>query len=182
MNDLGEVSLILGMNVTRDHVTKTLSVGQNYARSILKRFEVQYCIAVSTPSCGTEIPPDQPADTLLGEDDINAYRSLVGCFLHISRTSRWDISYAVLELTWAANKPSKVHWTKAKHNLRYVKGRRQLDRVSSRDRLKRQAWADASFAHVLEKRSPTSGNLFHGKGAPISWCSALQSLTALSIV
>ena len=183
MSDLGEVSLILGMKITRDRVNKTLSISQtDYAMSILERFGMQDCNPVSTPSYGTELSLNQPADSLLDEDGIKAYQSLVGCLLYLSRTSRWDISYAVLELTRATSKPSKAHWTKAKHVLRYIKGRPQLDIVYRSGKFNIQAWADASFAQDLEKRRSTSGYLFLLSGAPISWCSALQSLTALSTV
>ena len=110
MSDLGEVSLILGMKITRDRVKTTLSISQtDYAMSILKRFGMQDCNPASTPSYGTELSLDQPADTLLDEDGIKAHQSLVWCLLHISRTSHWDISYAVLELTRATSKPSKAH-------------------------------------------------------------------------
>lgn len=43
-----------------------------------------------------------------------------------------------------------------------------------------QVWTDASFSQDLEKRRSTNGYIFLLSGAPISWCSALQSFTALS--
>ena len=181
MTDLGEVSLILGMKITRDRVNKTLRISQtDYTMSILERFGMMDCNPASTPSVGGELPLDQPADTLLDEDGVKAYQSLVGSLLYLSRTSRWDISYAVLELTRATSKPSKAHWTRAKHVLRYLKGRPELDIVYRGGKFEIKAWADASFAQDLEKRRSTSGFIFLLSGAPISWCSALQSLTQLS--
>ena len=61
-----EVSLVLGMKITRDRVKKTLSISQtDYTLSVLERFGMQDCNPVSTPCHGGEIPVDQPADTLL---------------------------------------------------------------------------------------------------------------------
>ena len=181
ITDLREVSHILGIKITRKKVNKTLRISQtDYTMSILERFGMMDCNPASTPSVGGELPLDQPADTLLDEDGIKAYQSLVGSLLYLSRTSRWDISYAVLELTRATSKPSKAHWTRAKHVLRYLKGRPELDIVYRGGKFEIKAWADASFAQDLEKRRSTSGFIFLLSGAPISWCSALQSLTALS--
>eukprot|EP00752_Nemacystus_decipiens_P006651 g5979.t1 len=181
MSDLGEVSLILGMKITRDRVKKTLSINQtDYTLSILERFGMQDCNPVSTPCQGGEIPLEQPAGTLLDEDGIKTYQSLVGSLLYLSRVSRWDIAFATLELCRAASKPSKAHLTKAKHVLRYLKGRPQLDIVYTSGKFELLAWADASFAQDLVKRRSTSGYLFLLSGAPISWCAVMQSLTALS--
>ena len=94
--------------------------------------------------------------------------------------SRWDIAFAVLELCRATSKPSKAHLTKAKHVLRYLKGRPQLDIVYRSGKFELLAWADASFAQDLVKRRSTTGYLFLLCGAPVSYCAVMQSLTALS--
>ena len=181
MSDLGEVSLILGMKITRDRVNKTLSISQtDYTLSVLELFGMQDCNPVSTPCHGGEIPLDQPADTLLDEDGIKTYQSLVGSLLYLSRVSRWGIAFAVLELCRATSKPSKAHLTKAKHVLRYLKGRPQLDIVYRSGKFELLAWADASFAQDLVKRRSTTGYLFLLCGAPVSYCAVMQSLTALS--
>ena len=123
MTDLGEVSLILGMKITRDRSKRTLYISQtDYTRSILDRFNMKDCNPVSTPSTGAELSLDQPTDTLLDEDGTKLYQSMLGSLLYLSRTTRWDISYAVLQLTRATSKPSTAHLKKAKHVLRYLKG------------------------------------------------------------
>eukprot|EP00903_Cladosiphon_okamuranus_P017600 g16211.t1 len=181
MSDLGVVSLILGMKITRDRVKKTLSISQtDDTLSILERFGMQDCNPVSTPCHGGEISLDQPADALLDEDGIKTYQSLVGILLYPSRVSRWDIAFATLELRRAASKPSKAHLTKAKHVLRYLKGRPQLDIVYQSGKFELLAWADASFAQDLVKRRSTTGYLFLLCGAPVSYCAVMQSFTALS--
>ena len=49
MTDMGDVSLVLGMQVTRDRQGKTLTISQeNYTKSILERFGMADCKPSST--------------------------------------------------------------------------------------------------------------------------------------
>ena len=123
MTDMGEVSLISGMKNTRDRSKGTLRTSlTDYTRSILDRFNMKDCNPVSTPSTGAKLSLDQPTDTLLDEDGVKPYQPMVGSLLYLSRTTRWDISYAVLVLTRATSKPSTAHLKTAKHVLRHLKG------------------------------------------------------------
>ena len=167
MTDLRQVSLILGMKITRDRSNLTLRISQtDYTR--LDRFNMKDCNPVSTPSTGAELSLDQPTDTLLDEDGTKLYQSMLGSLLYLSRTTRWDISYAVLQLTRATSKPSTAHLKKAKHALWYFKGHQQLDIVYRSGYFKLQAFADASFANDLDKRRSTSGCIFFFSAAPTS--------------
>ena len=106
MTDLGEVSLILGKKITRDRNKRTIRISQkDYTRSMLDRFKMKDCNAVRTPRMGAELSLDQPTDTLLDEDGAKLYQSMVGSLLYLSRTTRWDISYGVLQPTRATSKP-----------------------------------------------------------------------------
>ena len=50
MKDLGDVSLILGMQVSRDRLEDTLDINQgNYVKAILQRFGFVDSRSVSTP-------------------------------------------------------------------------------------------------------------------------------------
>ncbi|CAM9435336.1 unnamed protein product, partial [Sphacelaria rigidula] len=50
MTDMGDVSLVLGMQVTRDRQEKTITISQEkYTRSILEKFGMVDCKPVSTP-------------------------------------------------------------------------------------------------------------------------------------
>ena len=56
MTDMGDVSLVLGMQVTRDRKYKTLTISQeNYTKSILERFGMTDCKPSSTPGFGSEL-------------------------------------------------------------------------------------------------------------------------------
>ena len=54
--DMANVSLMLGMQITRDREKKTLTISQDeYTKSILERFGMANCKPVSTPGFGTEL-------------------------------------------------------------------------------------------------------------------------------
>ena len=53
MTDMGDVSLMLGMQITRDWEKKTLTISQEYTKSILERFGMANCKPVGTPGFGS---------------------------------------------------------------------------------------------------------------------------------
>ena len=56
MSDLGNVSLVLGMQVTRDRAKGSLTISQeSYTESILERFGMGNCKLMSTPGYGSEL-------------------------------------------------------------------------------------------------------------------------------
>ena len=70
MTDMGDVSLVLGMHVTRDRQNNTLTISQeNYTKSILEKIGMASCKPSSTPGCGPELSTKQPEDTLLNEEE-----------------------------------------------------------------------------------------------------------------
>ena len=53
MTDMGDVSLVLGMEVTRDHTKGTVTVTQeNYVKSLLERYGMGNCNPAHTPGVG----------------------------------------------------------------------------------------------------------------------------------
>ena len=66
MTDMGDVSLVLSMQVTRDRQGEILTISQeNYTKFILKRFGMADCKPCSTPSFGSELSTTQPEGCLL---------------------------------------------------------------------------------------------------------------------
>ena len=69
------------MKITRDRSKRTIGINQtDYTCSILDRFNMKDCNRVSIPSTGAEWSLDQPIDTLLDEDGIKLYQSMVVVF------------------------------------------------------------------------------------------------------
>ena len=66
MTGMGDVSLVLGMQTTRDREAGTFTISQeHYTKSILARFGMAGCNPVHTTGVGTELSTDQPEDLLL---------------------------------------------------------------------------------------------------------------------
>ncbi|CAB1109543.1 unnamed protein product [Ectocarpus sp. CCAP 1310/34] len=123
MTDMGEVKLVLGMEIKRDRNQGTLTISQEaYSKSILERFGMSECKPTSTPGYGSELSNKQPEDTLLSEEETRRYQGIVGCLIYIAQVLRYDIMYATGQLTRPMAKPSKIHMVAAKHTLRYVAG------------------------------------------------------------
>ena len=69
MSDLGDVSLVLGMQVTRDRKKGTLTISQeDYTKSILARFGMENCRPSSIPGTSSELSTEQPVETLLNTE------------------------------------------------------------------------------------------------------------------
>ena len=127
ITDMGDVSLVLGMQITRDREAGTLTISQeHYTKSILARFGMAGCDPVHTTGAGAEFSIDQPDDLLLDPTGTELYQSITGSLMFLSQCTRYDITYAVNQLARAMSKPSKLHMTAAKRLLRYLKGNMSL--------------------------------------------------------
>ena len=70
MTDMGDVSLVLGMQMTRERQGKPLMISQeNYTKYILERFGMADCKPSTTPSFGSKLPTKQPEGTLLKKEE-----------------------------------------------------------------------------------------------------------------
>ena len=183
MSDMGEVSLILGMTVTRDYDQGTLSITQkDYVENILERFGMEECNPVHTPGYGSELSNEQPEETLLGATATKLYQAIVGSVLYLTQCTRYDMCYSVNQLTRACSKPAQAHMTAAKHALRYLKGHPDLPITFKKGQFRLHGFTDASFGANPDTRKSTTGSIFFLSGGPISFGSKTQSIVALSTV
>ena len=123
MTDMGDVSLVLGMQITRDREKKTLTISQEeYTKSILERFGMANCKPVGTPGFGSELSTKQPEETLLSKEETQRYQAITGSVMYLAQILRYDIMYSSGQLARAMSRPAKVHMGAAKHLLRYLAG------------------------------------------------------------
>ena len=121
MKDLRDVSLILGMQVSRDLLKGTLDINQgNYVKAILQRYGFVDSRSASTPR--TAKPLDLKLGTLLDDGNKQLYQEIVGSLIYLSTCTRWDIAYSIMQLTRAMSNPKGEHMVTAKRVLRYFKG------------------------------------------------------------
>ena len=178
MTDMGEVTRIFGMEVKRDYDQGTLAITQtDYVENLLERFEMQNANVAHTPGYGQELSSEQPEYKLLGVQGIKLYQSITGSLLYLAQCTRYDLCYAVNQLTRACNRPAEVYMAAAKHVLRYLRGTPDLPITYRKGQLRLVSYTDASFGANPDNRKSTTGYLFFLGGAPISFGSKTQSLT-----
>ena len=115
MNDLGEISYFLGMEIKQ--TSKEIFISQrNYTSEILKKFEIENSKFVSTPTVqGEKLKKEDGSSPF----DASIYRSLVGCLLYLYRT-RPNIMFATNVLSRFMHSPTELHFKTAKRVLRYI--------------------------------------------------------------
>ena len=123
MTDQSEIHFILGMTIKRDRESKTLFINQEkYIESILDRFGMAECKAISTP---LEAIYHKRTEAEEGFDK-NLYQLAIGCLTYISTATRPDISVAVSVLSSYMSEPSKDHWNGVKRLFRYLKRNKEF--------------------------------------------------------
>ncbi|CAB1110240.1 unnamed protein product [Ectocarpus sp. CCAP 1310/34] len=159
MTDMGEVKRILGIDVQRDYEQGTLAISQeHYVNTLLERFGMQ------------EANPDPRT------------RKSTGSILYLAQCTRFDLSYAALQLSKACSNPAQVNMTAAKHVLRYLRGNPVLPIVYKRGQFRLAAFTDSSFGANPDNGRSTTGYLFFLAGGLISYGAKTQTLTAQSTV
>ena len=145
MSGLGNVSLVLGMQVTRDREKGTLTISQeDYTKSILIRFGMEKYKPSSIPGTDSELSTEQPAETLLNTEQTQKYQAITGSVMYLAQITRYDVMYAVCQLSHAMSKPSKAHMGAAKQLLRYLAGTIDVSIVYKRGGFKLSTFSDAN--------------------------------------
>ena len=89
VDDMGEVSYVLGMSVKRNRDERTLTINQpKYLEGVFKRFGVETCKPVSTP-----LEPGRRFESLPENEtpvDVQSYQMAVGCLTYATTANRPD--------------------------------------------------------------------------------------------
>ena len=112
--------------------------------------------------------------------DPTVYRQVIGSLMYLVNT-RPDIWFVVNALRQYMVAPRQVHWTTAKHVLRYLKGTigYGLSYVSDR-KMELLGYTDSDWVGSSVDRKSTSGCCFSLGSGMISWCCRKQTSVALS--
>ena len=95
MTDLGEISWILGIHVTRDRKAGWVALSQEkYIQEMLERFGKSNVWPISTPTLANERLTKLPSPEL----EVKPYQSTVGALMYPMLGTRPDIAYAVATL------------------------------------------------------------------------------------
>ena len=112
--------------------------------------------------------------------DPTLYRQLIGLLMYLVNT-RLDLSFAINTLSEFIVEPKRVHWTVAKHILRYLAGTVDYGLDYTRfDGVGLVGFTDSNWAGSVSNRKSTSGCCFNLGSAVVSWFSKKQNSVSLS--
>ncbi|CAM9682894.1 unnamed protein product, partial [Sphacelaria rigidula] len=177
MTDMGNVSLVHGMRVTRDRKNGTLSLSQeNYTKSILEKYGMGDCNPLSTPGTGAELSLNQPEEQLLDSAATQRFQAITGSIIYLAQVTRYDIQFAVNQLARAMSTPSKAHMGAAKHILRYLAGSATFDITYKKGGFQLTAFSDTNWGNNPDNGKSMSSYIAMLSNAPVSF----KGLTAQS--
>ena len=92
MMGTGEVSLALGMDVTRDREKGTVTIAQDgYTKFLLERYGMEDCNPTYTPGVGRELFLNQPEEKLLDKEDKQHFQVITGSVMFLGQATRYDV-------------------------------------------------------------------------------------------
>lgn len=183
LTDLGPVSWVLGIKVTRDLEAHTLSLSQHaYIDSILTRYNFDDLKPISTPMD----PHLQLSKTQCPQSAFDVarmkrvpYHEAIGALMYAAMGTRPDIAFAVSTLAQYSENPGWTHWEVVKRVFRYLLGTRHLSLVYGGGRDGLEGFVDADGSSQEHRRAIT-GYVFLIDGGAVSWASKKQELVTLS--
>ena len=176
MIDLRLMHYYLGMEVWQKDGHVFLGQGK-YAVDVLRRFRMEECKPMSTPFIINWKKLHASEGELV---DPPLFRQLIRSLMYLVNT-RPNMSFAVNTLSQFMVEPRRVHWTVAKHILRYLAGTTDygLDYRRS-DGVGVVGFTDSDWAGSVSDWKSTSGCCFSLGSTVVSWFSRKQKSVALS--
>jgi hypothetical protein len=180
VRDLDRAEFFLGMEITRDRTTKTLTLTQKRnIKDLLTEYKMEQAKPRATP-LGFSEKPTREGEKL----DVSAfpYARLVGSLLYIANCTRPDLAHVTGVLARFMSAPTLDHWRLAKAVLSYLAGTPEMGIMFGRETLSVQGYCDADYADDLDMRRSTTGYIFTMGGGAITWASKCQPTVACSTV
>jgi hypothetical protein len=200
INDLGAAQRVLGMDLVRDRVKRTLLVKQeSYIIKMLKAYGMEDCKPVDTPAVSekkmdyqymkTENTADQDLDNSekensIGQLSMDNYGKYVGALLYVAITSHPEIQHAVMLLSKKLQSPEESDLIRVKRVMRFLQGVKHLGLFYHKDESFDEptlfGYSDSDWAGDVITRRSTSGNVMMLGGSTVSWMAKLQPIVAQS--
>ena len=183
MTNLGPISWLLSIKVTRDCENRMITLSQqSYVNSILACFNFSDAKPLSIPmDPNVAFLKDQCPST---PDDIarmcrTPYHEDIGSLMYASISTQPDISFAVSTLSQFLDNPGPAHWEAIKHVFQYLLGMKNWGLTFGGRKEGLEGYMDADGTSQ-EHRRAISGYAFIINGGAISWSSRKQELITLS--
>lgn len=180
IKDLGPAQKCIGININQ--FEDKIEIDQcQYIEEILKRFNMDRCKPVATPSdYNNKLTMRWVNDT----NEITGkvpYQEAVGSLMYLAQGTRPDIAFAVGDVSRFNSKHCEGHWSAVKRIFRYLRGTSGLKLCYSfNDVSDFFACSDADWGSDLDKRRSCSGCVVSMSGGAIVWRSKRQPIVAQS--
>jgi len=183
LTDLGPISWLLGIKITRNREERTISLSQSsYIDSILERYGLKDAKPYATPMVPGVIYSQRDSPSTPTETDRMRrvpYREAIGSLMYAAVATRPDITFAVSTLSQFLDNPGDAHWEAVKCVIRYLSGTKGATLTYGEDHHDLIGFTDADGA-TQEHRRAISGHVFLIDGGAVSWSSRKQELVTLS--
>jgi hypothetical protein len=185
-SSLGEPKFCIGIAIKRNRADRTVSLSQTaLIDKIITQFGQSEAHPISTPmDPGLKLRRPAPNSiTPLEREKLSKipYRSLVGCLIYLAVGTRFDISYAVQQLSQFLDCYTHAHWNAAIRVVRYLKGTRNLAlTLGGETDLRLIGYTDSDWANCLDTRRSVGGFGFTLGSGLVSWNAKKQKTVASS--
>ncbi|CAM9775194.1 unnamed protein product [Heterosigma akashiwo] len=182
LTDLGELSQILGIKVTRDRRRTCFYLQQiSFIRDAMSMFRLDYLLACRTHMDHTADLTPTPGFKCDLSTTANRYRSMVGTMAWVANWTRPELAFTVHKLQRSQCNPEPKHFEAAEHAFQYLKGT-QSECLRLGGDLVLRAFTDADFCSDRTDVKQVSGYVLLLGVAPIVWASRLQGAVTTSTV
>jgi Reverse transcriptase (RNA-dependent DNA polymerase)/Chromo (CHRromatin Organisation MOdifier) domain len=186
---LGELSMFVGVQITRDRVKGTIDLDQSaYAERVLRRFDKwNHWKKVKVPAPAARLSKLDVPTTSKDWDDVKdfPYPSVVGSLMYAAVATRPDLMQSVSQLARFMSKWGTPHIKAADQALNFLRGTcKDGIRFTRPDNfdgvLDIYAFSDSDWAGCPDTRRSTTGYLIIICGGPITWKSQQKKTLAMS--
>jgi hypothetical protein len=170
MKDIGNVSYLLGMQISRNSTSISISQSR-MTTELLERSERIWGKQIK------QLSPSKPGEILskfdgvsLNKTESELYRSTIGSLLYLACSTRPDIAYSVSILCQFVSNPKDIHLKATKQVLGYLKGTVNYGLVYRNSSGKHiTIYSDSDYAGCVDTSRSRSAAVVYSGDNLISW-------------
>ena len=157
---------------------------QAYIQKLLKNFNMEQSHPLAAPMISRSKIKEDPYHPREEEEEVvdkQRYLTAIGAFTYLTTHTRPGIGFATSILARHSQNPTARHWNGVKHLMRYLRGTEDLGlHYRKVQNPETTGYADSGFKTDEVTGKSQTWYIFIRDGAPISWKSVKQTVTATS--